>query len=121
MAPKKKGAPAKPMPAPEKPRRKREEIALTRVQTASMVKDRTNEELKNRAQVMSADELNAVYLTRRVPTGILSVDAEIGGGFPCAAISQVIGDVTAGRPCCTSGPLPNFRRFWATNFLFSLP
>jgi len=97
MAPKKKGAPAKPMPAPEKPRRKREEIALTRVQTASMVKDRTNEELKNRAQVMSADELNAVYLTRRVPTGILSVDAEIGGGFPCAAISQVIGRRNCGK------------------------
>lgn len=70
---------------------------LTRVQTAMAVAAQINEEYKGDIVFVPTKELELVYLTRRVPTGIVSLDAELGGGFPCAGITQLIGRRNCGK------------------------
>lgn len=97
MAAKKKAAPA--TPAPEKPKKKarEEEPQLTRAQTAQAVKNEINTRAKGRIVFTGTEELELVYLTKRVPTGILSLDTALGGGFPCAGITQLIGRRNCGK------------------------
>lgn len=70
---------------------------LTRIQTAQSVAAAVNEKYKGDIVFTATNELELVYLTRRVPTGITALDAELGGGFPCAGITQLIGRRNCGK------------------------
>jgi RecA/RadA recombinase len=76
---------------------KRPEGQLTRVQTAQAVMAEMNVKYGGDAIFTDTSDLDLVYLTRRVPTGITSLDAELHGGFPCAGISQLIGRRNCGK------------------------
>lgn len=59
--------------------------------------DHINKKAKGRAVLMSASEYVLPYLTKRLPTGLLTLDIELRGGVPAGGISQVIGAKNAGK------------------------
>lgn len=106
MPAKKKAAPAEAAPkkqakATEKPAEKKKNGAagpeLTRAQIAHAVMQEVNTRTKGRTVIVPTKELELTYLIRRVPTGIISLDVALGGGFPCAGITQLIGRRNCGK------------------------
>lgn len=57
---------------------------------------RSTPKFKGRVQVGLASELNVPYRLRR-PTGIISLDIAIGGGFPAGGCSQISGAESVGK------------------------
>lgn len=56
-----------------------------------------NKKARGRAVLMSASDYVLPYLTKRLPTGLLTLDIELRGGFPAGGISQIIGRKNAGK------------------------
>lgn len=69
----------------------------TREERALALMERVNTKNRGRAQLMAASDYNLPYLTKRLPTGLLTLDLELRGGFPAGGISQVIGRKNAGK------------------------
>jgi len=86
MAVKKGGA------APAAPKK-----GLSRSDRAAAVVEWTNDKMKGHAQVKVASEYVLPFMTKRLPTGLLSLDVELGGGFPAGGISQIVGAKNAGK------------------------
>lgn len=84
------------------PRKKREEDEAplpkkkgekppTRDERAAALLDWVNKKMKGRAQLKMASEYVLPFMTKRMPTGLLSLDLELRGGFPCGGVSQIVG------------------------------
>lgn len=71
--------------------------APTRDQRAAALIDTINKKLKGRAQIKAASEYSLPFMTKRLPTGLLSLDAELKGGFPAGGLSQVVGPKNSGK------------------------
>lgn len=56
-----------------------------------------NQKLRGRASLMMASEYRLPYLTKRLPTGLLTLDVALRGGFPAGGVSQIIGRRSAGK------------------------
>jgi RecA/RadA recombinase len=56
-----------------------------------------NKEGKGKVLIMRASDYRLPYLTKRAPTGLLTVDLALRGGFPCGGLSQIIGRRNAGK------------------------
>ena len=54
-----------------------------------------NSELKD-GKIVRASEIDGSFLLRR-PTGITSLDIEIGGGFPARGVTQLVGAENSGK------------------------
>lgn len=50
-----------------------------------------NKKMGGRGQIQRASECAMPYLTKRYPTGLLSLDVALGGGFPAGGLSQIAG------------------------------
>jgi RecA/RadA recombinase len=108
MPPRKKVEQAEPAPKAAKTVAEKREAAaakkkkdqdtklLSRAQTAENVRAYVNDKYKG-VVIKPTRELDLVYLTKRVPTGVVSLDVELGGGFPCAGITQLIGRRNCGK------------------------
>lgn len=98
MPPKKKGAQA--VAAPVR-RAKKEEEGPSRRSRASELLEYVNTKMKGKAELCIASELSLPYITKRLPTGLLSLDLELIGGFPAGGISQIVGPRNAGKDWLT--------------------
>ncbi len=70
---------------------------LSRNERAAALMDDVNKKFRGRAVLRSASDYNLPYLTKRLPTGLLTLDLELRGGFPSGGISQIIGRRNAGK------------------------
>lgn len=58
--------------------------------------DSFNKRMRNkdgspRAQILRASDYELPFMTKRLPTGILTLDVELHGGFPAGGVSQIAG------------------------------
>lgn len=60
-----------------------------------------NRSRKGRAQIKVASEYSLPYMTKRLPTGLLSLDLELRGGFPAGGLSQIAGPKNSGKTYMT--------------------
>ena len=97
MAAKKRAAQAK--SASEKLSRKKAPAAGTdtRADRAAALMEFVDKNMDGRAELVRASELSLPYITKRWPTGLLSLDLELRGGWPAAGLSQVVGPKNAGK------------------------
>lgn len=56
-----------------------------------------NKIMKGRGQIKPASEYTQPYMTKRLPTGLLSLDIELRGGLPAGGISQIAGTKNSGK------------------------
>jgi len=56
-----------------------------------------NKKMKGHAQLKVASEYVLPFMTRRMHTGLLSLDVELRGGFPCGGLSQLVGPYNSGK------------------------
>lgn len=93
--PAKKGEEAKPLL--QKAKRKKDDVLLTRDQRAALFLEDINKKLNGRGMLKLARDYSLPWMKRRVPTGILSLDIKLGGGFPTGGLSQIDGKANAGK------------------------
>lgn len=77
--------------------RKKEVIIPTRNEMAALLMEEFNKKMNGRAEICKASELSMPYITKRLPTGILTLDLELRGGFPSSGVSQLVGPKNAGK------------------------
>ncbi len=73
----------------------------TRLAMAVEFMDSFNRSRKGRAQIKPASEYALPYMTKRLPTGLLSLDLELRGGFPAGGLSQIAGPKNSGKTYMT--------------------
>lgn len=101
---KKEGKKAQAAPAVAR-RGQREDVESPKSEVQGFIDD-FNKKMKNkdgspRAQIMRASDYKLPYLTQRLPTGLLSLDVALGGGFPAGGLSQVAGPKNSGKSYIT--------------------
>lgn len=69
----------------------------TRSERAEAFRESFNKSMKGRAMVKSASDYTLPYMIKRLPTGLLSLDVELGGGFPAGGLSQIAGPKNSGK------------------------
>lgn len=69
----------------------------TRDQRIAELQEFVQKKMKGVAALQIASEYELPYLTKRIPTGLLSFDIALGGGWPCGGLSQIIGGNSAGK------------------------
>lgn len=94
---------AKKKPSQEEsaPKKTKGQAAPSRDERAAMYLEHVQKKMKGRAQIKRASEYYLPYLTKRLPTGILTLDVELRGGFPCGGLSQIIGPKNSGKSYLT--------------------
>jgi len=97
MPPKKK-AEAKALPkAKVRATKQQESTTGSRASRAADLMEYVDKKMDGRAELCLASDYSLPYYTKRLPTGILSLDIKLGGGWPAGAISQIIGPKNAGK------------------------
>lgn len=69
----------------------------TRDERATALLEWANKKMKGRAQLKLASDYVLPFMTKRMPTGLLSLDVELRGGFPCGGVSQIVGIKNSGK------------------------
>jgi RecA/RadA recombinase len=69
----------------------------SRNERAASFLEEINKKMKGHAQLKMASEYVLPFMTKRMPTGLLSLDVELRGGFPCGGLSQIVGPKNAGK------------------------
>jgi RecA/RadA recombinase len=64
---------------------------LSRSERAMAFMESFNKKMKGRACLKRASDYTLPFLTKRLPTGLLSVDLALRGGFPAGGLSQIAG------------------------------
>lgn len=77
--------------------KKEETTGLSRSEKAAVLLDHVQKKLKGRAVLLPASQYVLPWVTKRIPTGILTLDLELKGGFPAGGISQLVGRRSAGK------------------------
>lgn len=83
----------------EKPKVKENKLAEmpSRDARLAFVLEKINKTFKGRAQLKRASEYTLPFMTKRLPTGLLSLDLELRGGFPAGGLSQIVGPKNSGK------------------------
>lgn len=102
MPPKKKGPLDEPAPKAHAAKKTKDATPPSRDERAGALKEWFNKKMRNkdgsyRAQLKLASEYSLPFMSKRLPTGLLSLDVALGGGFPAGAISEIIGANKAGK------------------------
>lgn len=102
MPPKKKGPMDEPTLKPHAAPKRKEAAPPSRDERSVALKEWFNKKMKNkdgsyRAQLKSASEYALPWTYKRLPTGLLSLDTELRGGFPAGGVSQIIGYRNTGK------------------------
>lgn len=69
----------------------------SRDERAAALVERTNKKMKGHAQIKLASSYVLPYMSKRMPTGLLTLDVELRGGFPCGGLSQIVGVKNSGK------------------------
>ena len=69
----------------------------SRNELAAALMEEFNKKMRGRAEICAASELSMPYITKRLPSGILTLDLELRGGFPSCGVSQLVGPKNAGK------------------------
>lgn len=69
----------------------------SRSERAAAVREQINTKSKGHAQLIAASDYVLPYLTKRIPTGLLTLDIVLRGGLPCGGLTQIIGKRNAGK------------------------
>jgi RecA/RadA recombinase len=75
---------------------KKEEIP-NRDARAVALREWVNDKMKGRAELIAASDYTLPFLTKRLPTGLLTLDRELMGGFPAGGLNQISGPASAGK------------------------
>lgn len=75
--------------------------APTANERMASLKEYVEKKLKGRAILKPASEYVLPYLTKRLPTGLLTLDLVLKGGFPAGGLSQIVGAKNAGKSWVT--------------------
>jgi RecA/RadA recombinase len=67
---------------------------------AAAIMEFVNTKMKGHAQIKLASDYVLPFMTKRLPTGLLSLDVELAGGFPAGGISQIVGAKNSGKSYC---------------------
>ena len=94
MAAKKKNAEGETAP---KAKTKKDEVPPSRSELAGVLIENFNHKMHGRAEICRASDLSMPYITKRLPSGILTLDLELRGGFPSCGVSQIVGPKNAGK------------------------
>ena len=102
MPPRRKGPVDEPAPKAHAAAKKKDMTPPSRNERATALVEWFNKKMRNkdgsyRAQLKLASEYSLPFMTKRLPTGLLSLDVELGGGFPAGAVSEIIGANKAGK------------------------
>jgi RecA/RadA recombinase len=81
----------------EAPPKKKGDKAPTRDERAAALLEWVNKKMKGRAQLKMASEYVLPFMTKRMPTGLLTLDVALRGGFPCGGVSQIVGPKNSGK------------------------
>jgi len=76
---------------------KKQKESLPRDERAALLMEMVNKKMRGRAVLMSASDYVLPWQRKRIPTGILTLDLELRGGFPCGGLSQIVGRRNAGK------------------------
>lgn len=82
---------------PPKKKEQVKEVGLSRKDKALAVMADFNKQMKGKAQIKVASEYSLPFLTKRFPTGLLTLDLALRGGFPGGGISQIVGPRSSGK------------------------
>lgn len=69
----------------------------SRQDRAQALMEFVNKKMAGRAQLKIASDYELPFATKRYPTGLLSLDIELRGGFPAGGVSQIFGPKNAGK------------------------
>ena len=110
-----------PKKAPPKDTKKSEETELTpREKAEALVKKfNTNTHWKGIAQVRMASNVSVPYHLRR-PTGVMSLDLALGGGWAAGGLSQVYGPGSAGKTHLTFRTAAEVQRNYGDDALIAI-
>jgi len=72
-------------------------VQPTRNELAAVLMEQFNHKMRGRAEICKASDLSMPYITKRLPSGILTLDLELRGGFPSCGVSQLVGPKNAGK------------------------
>jgi RecA/RadA recombinase len=75
----------------EKPKVRKGAAPPSRDERAAVLKEMLNKKMKGKGIIKSASEYMLPFMTKRLPTGLLTLDVELRGGFPAGGISQIAG------------------------------
>jgi RecA/RadA recombinase len=81
----------------ERPKPKKGEAAPSRDSRIDALIADVMKKSRGRALIQPASEYNLPFLYKRLPTGLLTLDRELKGGWPAGGISQLIGRKNAGK------------------------
>lgn len=70
---------------------------LSRNERAAALMADVNSKMRGKAVLKSASDYELPFLYKRIPTGLLTLDLELRGGFPAGGLSQIIGRRNAGK------------------------
>lgn len=84
-----------------KPKRGGSSDAPSRNERSAAFLEGFNKKYKDRAQLKKASEYVLPFMTKRLPTGLLTLDLELRGGFPAGGISQIAGPKNSGKSWMT--------------------
>jgi RecA/RadA recombinase len=79
------------------PKKGKAEDIPSRQERAEAFLNAFNKSMKGRAVVKKASEYTLPYMTKRLPTGLLTLDRELRGGFPAGGLSQIAGPKNSGK------------------------
>jgi len=96
MPPKKKGE-EKAAPKAKVRATRQQEPTDSRASRAAALMEYVDKKMDGRAELCLASDYSLPYYTKRLPTGILTLDIALMGGWPAGAISQIIGPKNAGK------------------------
>lgn len=80
-----------------KPKLKKGDNIPSRAERAAALMADVNKKMAGRAILKSASDYVMPWAIKRVPTGLLTMDVALRGGFPCGGLSQVIGRRNSGK------------------------
>jgi recombination protein RecA len=76
-------------------------IVLARDSRLELLMTKFNKEHVGEAQVCRSSDVRMPWLTKRLPTGLLTVDLALGGGFPAGGLSEIRGPYSTGKSFLT--------------------
>lgn len=77
--------------------KKSEQTGLSRAERAAALMADVNKKFRGRAVLKSAVDYQLPWYTKRLPTGLLTLDLTLKGGWPAGGLSQIIGRKNSGK------------------------
>lgn len=101
-------------PAKAKAARKQVAPTMSRQDKLGTVRDNILKQYAGKVVLMEGKDITNVFVLRR-PTGIMSLDLKLGGGFPAGGLSQIIGRDSSGKSYLVMRTIANCQAVYGTD------